>query len=820
MSHDDRWHRCRFFCIALALANAVLGSGTARAAGSGPAQMPLVDRSPDPPKPNVVFTIDDSGSMNLQFMPEGNFKIRPTDPDTMTVSFPDPTVDINFYVTDGFPGDPSKGGGWTPACSVPALIDGGETLYQKQFRSPEVNSIYYNPDVRYWPWPRTSSIRFDDASAKAAAWEPTQLPAYNLTQNPASYNSGEYNWCHAPYSASSSHGQVCTGPVSTPICSISFYPGLVYRLKSSASDPTRSDAYVRYNVNGGTDQHAPPVKHPNRTDCAATQCSVAEEQRNFANWFTFYRSRMQLTKAAVSEVLVSARNDLRVGLAGINNGVVASKPARVIDGVSGPVMRLGVRDLSDSHLDELLSDLRNMTSDGSTPLKGAVLEVGRYFMRTDNGNPWQTSPGSGSAPGEQLACRRAYNILTTDGYYNVDPSFAPGNYDSMVSAMKDLPATDAGFRPAGAPYGYTPVRPYLDSYSNTLADHASYYFVNDLRPDMPNHVEPLPGRAQSPYWQHLTQFAVGLGVVGGLDSRTTLDTDGKTFRSKTLAALTRTGTDALYWPDPSESGQAKIDDLWHAAVNTGGDFFSVRNAPELRTALTATLDRVTGIDRAGAGVTVSGSTVTPGRFKFVPSYQSGSWSGDLQAFAMGSQAAFESLPTWRASEQVPPWASRNIVTWTGTAGAAFNTELDARSKAEITADPARQDPLINFVRGDESNEGTAAAQFRNRRGKTLADFVNSPPTLVKASLDMGYRDDLEPSPYSGHLAMKKARGSGVVFVGGNGGMLHGFLRVHRRRGVRLRTPRGPAQLVQTQPPGLRRRQQCASVLRRRSPGRG
>lgn len=741
---------------------------------SGPAQLPLLNRSPNPPKPNLVLTIDDSGSMNLQYMPEGQFKIRATDPDGMKVSFPDPDVDMNFYMTDGFPGDPSKAGGWVPACSVPALVDGGETLYQRQFRSPDVNSIFYNPDVRYLPWGQTSTSRFGAAPALAAPWEPTQAATYNLTQNPALYPGGDITWCHDTYSASTNHGQVCTGSLWSPTCTVKFYPGLVYRLKTPTSDPTNAASYIRYNVNGGTDAHAPAVKHPHRTDCAEIQCTLAEEQANFANWFTYYRSRMQLTKAALSEVLMATRDDVRVGMASINTGVVASKPAQTVDGLLSPVMRMGVRELTPIHRDALLANLRAMTADGGTPLKGAVQEVGRYFSRADNGNPWQAVPGDGTGAGMQLACRRSYNLLTTDGYYNIEPVAAPGNYDSLSASAKDLPGTDPLFRPAGAPYGYTPSRPYRDAHSNTLADHASYFFVNDLRSDLLNHVDPQPYPAQSPYWQHLTQFTVGIGVSGSLDARTSLDVDGRSFRSKTLAALTATGSGAIEWPDPAASSAAKIDDLWHAAVNTGGDYFTVKDSSELSAALTSTLNALTMADRRAAGVSLSGATVAPGRLKLVPIYQAGSWSGDVLAYGMGASGKFDSLPIWRAADRLPPWALRNIVTWDGTSGVAFNTALDAATKALISAESSQQDSLIDYVRGDASSEGLGLTPFRERRGRLLPDFVNSPPALVKASLDMGYRDDFETSAYSAYLSRKKSRPEGVLFVGGNGGMLHAF----------------------------------------------
>jgi type IV pilus assembly protein PilY1 len=85
------------------------------------------------------------------------------------------------------------------------------------------------------------------------------------------------------------------------------------------------------------------------------------------------------------------------------------------------------------------------------------------------------------------------------------------------------------------------------------------WYIEDLDPSIANKVAPIDGDIA--FWQHLTQFTVGIGVKG------TLDASSDTAKASTLAALTK-GT--ATWPDPSKGNPQKIDDLWHAAVNTGG----------------------------------------------------------------------------------------------------------------------------------------------------------------------------------------------------------------------------------------------------------
>ena len=754
-----------FDCLVQALILATLLAQGGPAAAGTLAQTPLTSRISDPPKPNLVITVDDSGSMNTQYMPEGRFKIRPGDPARMQVEFPSGRVtDANtWYMTDGFPGDTSKDDGWTTACVVPSQTGSFEALYQMQFRSPDVNSVFYNPDVRYLPWVKDSTSRFPAATLNPTLWEPTKAGSFKwLTTPNVLYTSGALNWCYSTYSISTTYGESCSGGN----CTVAFRPGLVYRLKSATADPTSTHSYTRYdiNVNG---KHAPSVKHAQRTDCAGSRCTQLEEQRNFANWFTYYRSRMHLTKGALSEVLGQTRDNLRVGLANINQGYYPDyKDPLVVDGKRQNAMRVGVRDLSDAHRDELLVQLRSLTAAGYTPLKEALVAVGEYFQRNDNGNPWQSQPLDGSSAASQLACRRSYNILTTDGYYNGQDYADRGNVDNLANNTAWPPAP--GFAVTGAPYGYTRARPYQDTYTGTLADLAMSYYINDLRTDIPNQIQPDSRRAKAPYWQHLTQFTVGIGVSGSLDSR-------PTQRQATLNALTA-GT--LNWPDPGASDAGKIDDLWHAAVNTGGDFFSVKNAPELTEALVTALDKVMAVERQEAGVAASSKGVAAGVLKFVPTYQSGSWSGDLLAYEMTQRAGqftFDTTPKWMASAAVPAWNARQIYTWNGSNAVPFDTQLDSTTKALISSKLTLQDKLINYVRGNVSDEGRTAGLLRERNGKKLPDFLNATPTYVKGYVNLAYPDAWTPTaPYSRFVAEKQARKSGVIFVGGNGGMLHGF----------------------------------------------
>jgi len=712
-----------------------LSTGAVRAAE--PAQIPLTSRVSEPPPANVLLTIDDSGSMLADFMPEGNFTL-PT--------WPTKTLNLGNGWVGGFPGDARKLDGASPTGNyldgVVTGLKGSETVYQMQYRSPDVNPIFYNPDLRYSPWykPDGSGARMANASTTATRWDPVVSTAtFQLNKNYTGGSKITTIWYTAAGTKASN--------------SRDFYPGLVYRLKAGG-DPTLTASYTRYDINATDGSHAPTLKHANRTDCAGTKCTQAEELQNFANWFSYYRMRESLTKAAVSETLVPMKDKIRLGWARINksnseklDGVSFTRIESEING--GPM-----RQLDGTRLAKVLNGVQQISSWPSTPLRITLNEIGRYFdvnQRGATGSPWLTNPADINS--SKLACRRSVHLMMTDGYYN-DSYAKTGNADN--SNGPDYSGLD------NDPYGYTPTqyiaqKPYNDPYSDTLADIATSYFKSDLDTAIKNKVAPVSGDIA--FWQHLTQYMVGLGVKG------TLDTSTPAAKQLTLEKI-KSG--ALSWPNPCASCTAeKIDDMWHAAVNTGGDFFSASNVTELTTALQYSLGKAAGNEAKEAGVATASATIVANNVKYVPKYKSVSWYGDLEAWALNSDGETEGdTAKWKASEHLPAFTARNLYTWSGKASMAFQwTSMDSSTQQLVGS----QD-LTNYVRGDTSLESGAGKKFRSRAGQLLGDFVNSPPVVVQGLVNLGYA--AINSSYSDYVAAKKARPDSVIFVGGNDGILH------------------------------------------------
>src|SRR5690606_26099985 len=91
-----------------------------------------------------------------------------------------------------------------------------------------------------------------------------------------------------------------------------------------------------------------------------------------------------------------------------------------------------------------------------TPLRTVLTNAGKYFQSTKSSGPY--GPESGK---NQYSCRQNFTILTTDGYWNSDSASvdnADGSGGDKITGTK------------GESYTYSPVAPYKDDNSNTLAD--------------------------------------------------------------------------------------------------------------------------------------------------------------------------------------------------------------------------------------------------------------------------------------------------------------------------------------------------------------
>ena len=360
--------------------------------------------------------------------------------------------------------------------------------------------------------------------------------------------------------------------------------------------------------------------------------------------------------------------------------------------------------------------------------------------------------------------------------------------------------------------------------SDTLADVAEYYYVTDLRDsslgnqigalgtDVSLNDVPSSG-LDGASWQHMTTFTLGLGARGRMVFSPTYlsDSSGDFFAVKqgsaanppTICSWQAAGSGACNWPTPGAGQVENIDDLWHAAVNGRGTYFSATNPATLSSAITSALAGVSARTGASAAATTSNPNVTSGdNFVFSSTFTTQEWDGELVRQQLDLTIGV-TLPTidWAAQGQLDVNASRNIYTFssgasnklrvftwanlTGVEQAYFNMPAISTAGTGLTqflcASPsiclsgasqtaAAGSNLVSFLGGDRTNEGIAIdnTKYYRQRLHLLGDIVNAEAVYVKASLS-GYAD-FNHSAFVTSVASRQ----GMVYVAANDGMLHAF----------------------------------------------
>jgi len=640
--------------------------------------VPLLATTSTPP--NIMMILDDSGSMQWEMLPDD--------------------YAVGYYVF------PRKAGvyGGSDYDNRAASVDNNEA-YNAVSRSPQVNKVYYNPAVTYRPWSNADGSLMSNAASACAPHNPVNagLGCRNLTTN----NTETANWVGCTSASTCYWAAWNAARTYWPATYFHYNGGGIWNWAN----------YTRIQIKSSTTTYTGEGR-TSRSDCvdaASGKCTYAEEIQNFANWYTYYRSRVLTARAGIGRAFAAQSSNLRPGFAAINKGSTS------VDGVSTSSVISGVRDFSGADRTTFFTNLYGHAIPAAgTPLRRALDDVGKYFSRTDSKGPWSTTPGADG--GTDLTCRQSYSILMTDGYWNGDEAStadAKNNNDGTAGPTITGPNSQT--------YTYSAVSPFTDTRSNTLADVAMYYWKRDLRADIANEV---PTNFQDPaFWQHMVTFGVGLGVTGSVDP------------AAAFAAINSGAS--ITWPNPSSSNAALLDDLVHASVNGRGGFFSAADPEQFATALTNTLNDIVKRTGSASNISANSTSINTGSQVFQAKFNSGKWNGDLDAIKVSATGT--GATNWTASEHIPAPASRNIFTTSGGSAKAFNwTALSATDQTALGSSD-----VVEFLRGVRSKELQNGGSFRNRAlSNILGDIVHSSPYYVKDT--------------------------NTVYVGANDGMLHAF----------------------------------------------
>ena len=196
--------------------------------------------------------------------------------------------------------------------------------------------------------------------------------------------------------------------------------------------------------------------------------------------------------------------------------------------------------------------------------------------------------------------------------------------------------------------------------SDSLADVAMYYYEHDLRTPALNNCtatvngNPIdvcrnnlsPSGSDNVNWQHMTTYTLGMGVSGTLRYRPDyLTADTGTYRD-----LIQGTTD---WPVPVENTETAVDDLWHAAVDGRGRYFSAGDPVSLAASLSNALQSIEAQMASGSGAAASTLQPVAGdNTVFIAKYKSVFWNGDLVARDIDPQTGVIAPPRWSAAQKL------------------------------------------------------------------------------------------------------------------------------------------------------------------------
>ncbi len=822
------------------------------ATGNQIATAPLRFLAASDVKPNLYFILDDSGSMQWSYLG-------------------DEVLTNGYENAAGYRSSACNRQYYNPAISYPVPVDSTGQAYPQQ----DFNAALYDG---FQP----ASIRIDLATGFMPWRSARTVPAVPLSTANVRYTSDCW-----------SDAGACTPGQGLPN-----QPGAAYYLVYTGSLPDRlgdnsaSDHCKDQSIDPGT----AGAGHWRKVIVgAASGPNGSDERQNFANWFSYYRTRMLMMKTIVGRSFAQFDSRMRIGYSTTSETSVDT----------GQLGFLSLRDFDAAQRRAFYDKLYAVVPVSGTPLRGALAKAGQLYagkLLRDADDPVRYS------------CQQNFTLLSTDGYWNTDgetASYGPRKLDGSAEVgdqdhalprpmFDGLPGDDtriatltiatthsaipAGFtlfnnisvagvslmtRPVGILHSHAadasadaaelaarvasvitgggylayaernvvtiiapavagrlsgmPVVDVIGSLAvsvsdfiaptgrlprvNTLADVAAYYAHTDLRQPAfgncgsgvdlcTNNVPMTPGRTGGRH-QHMTTYTLGLGANGTLRYRDDYDTaaDGD-FRAIVDGRLD--------WPDPifRVAGE-RIDDLWHAAVNGGGRYFSARNPEGLARALGSAMSSI----RAGAGAASSAAASSqqpvPGNdLLYSARYRTVYWDGDLDAQRIAVTDGGLSLqPVWSASGLLDLRADDNSDTRLLLMPSANSSsglkefrwsEMDADEQAGfarlcpgtatrrlsqcVTMAAAQQAEaggrrLVDYLRGQRGHEDQPdhALRLFRRREHLLGAAINASPLHV-GQPPFRYADD-----NYGEFRDRVAAGRRpMVYLPANDGMLHAF----------------------------------------------
>lgn len=541
-------------------------------------------------------------------------------------------------------------------------------------------------------------------------------------------------------------------------------------------------------------------------------------ERNFANWYAYYRNRWFSLQTVISRAVAGLDPAVRVTYQPLVEGGLDPGSSFFQSQLLAPFGPF------DEQRRQWFQDwLFARTAQSSTPLLASAVRV-HNFAGTDEA--YREDPQSAGGQANPVrACRNQFHLMFTDGGWS-DSSKPASWLANNDGTAKDLPAGTGSLAERLGVSRYAlndSTQIYWDSNTGGLADLVFHSWITDLRPSDDDPVRTLirdpvvPSGEDPAYvfwnplndpadWQHLTTFTLGLGLEGEV-----------TYPSGAYGPGENIATDGFpgnwtAFPGPRPEDAQKVDDLWHAGINGRGGYSAAKDPDALlegfRRVFATVSGAVHGEAAAGAPTFNTGGASTS-RLILQATLNVADWTGDLRAYRVSGGPGVAPCPEankargelcenpatgyyWSlaASLDGDRGRARRVVSATasyagdgvktsspitfGSSAWDSLTEDDQRALLGLTdpaaAIPANDSPevqeakaVMDFIAGSRAREGSGLRE----RKSLVGDIINAAPVVVGPPSRV-FRDPA----YQAFSALKKNRQT-IAYVGANDGLLRG-----------------------------------------------
>ncbi|MEN3372521.1 PilC/PilY family type IV pilus protein [Dechloromonas sp. ZS-1] len=466
-------------------------------------------------------------------------------------------------------------------------------------------------------------------------------------------------------------------------------------------------------------------------------------------------TKMNIAKR-VARNLVNANRSLRFGVFSFRDrqaDVGGNERAQ------SAVMRAGVRDVvSDADRDVITNAITGLYGRTATPLAEGLLEITRYY--SGKTSLYGLNSGQAYSSPVQYRCQKNFAIIITDGDASNDQNLPgtgrAGEDGNSVVGAQSYTARDASGNAVSKSFSI------CTSSGSTTDDGYNVTCPSTYDSD---------GSARS---------------FGDSSNRPSALRDVAMYANRADLRVGGNDLDNKSFDDPKFSLQNLITYTVGFAVNNavlpsaakvgGGKYYQANNETQLADSLKNVMSSIGDMTSNAGGLAVKSAVVGSGNKFFQPVFNPKGWYGELRCFDNTGTLLSNSLGTAcspNAKATIPAESSRKIYS---SKVVGFQTTAFDFTTANLTTMTAKQQELlgsadnsalerknvIKYVRGDTTISG-----YRSRANGLLGDIIDSQPLTVGPPVSVS--SDLTYEAFRQTYANR-----GMVFIGANDGMLHGF----------------------------------------------